>query len=373
MPDLGIRLQLLLGATVPIPAPYPVVDALVSAEVENKDRDFDGFKLTFTIGRDSLLDYGLLQSGILDPPSRIIIIVIIGVLPQVLIDGIITNHQVAPSNDPGQSMLHVFGKDISLKLDLEEKRTTYPNQSDSIIVTRLLANYATLGLDPKVTRTDDHPIQIDRIPTQQGTDLAYIRQLAQQNGFVFYIEPTAPGFNTAYWGLEGLDNRLERPQPALTMNMGANTNVDAPITFSFDALAPVNPQVSIVEPLTRRSLPIPLPQGLQSPLARQPSQPLRKILPQNTAKLSLAQATLRALSSASDSANAITATGELDAVRYGGVLRSRRLVGVRGVGQNYDGNYYVQQVTHRIRRGEYKQSFTLTREGRGALTPLVRP
>ena len=63
----------------------------------------------------------------------------------------------------------------------------------------------------------------------------------------------------------------------------------------------------------------------------------------------------------------------MDAVRYGQALRSRRLVGVRGVGQSYDGNYYVKEVTHRLKRGEYKQSFSLTREGRGALTPLVAP
>jgi hypothetical protein len=35
--------------------------------------------------------------------------------------------------------------------------------------------------------------------------------------------------------------------------------------------------------------------------------------------------------------------------------------------------YWVKQVTHRIRRGEYKQSFTLVRDGRLSLTPLVRP
>jgi hypothetical protein len=48
------------------------------------------------------------------------------------------------------------------------------------------------------------------------------------------------------------------------------------------------------------------------------------------------------------------------------------LVGVRGVGNTYDGNYYVKQVTHRIKRGEYKQSFTLIREGQGTTTQRVK-
>ena len=352
MPGLGVRLQLLIGPTVPVPAPYPVMDALTDLEVTNKDQDFDGFKMSFSLGKDSLLDYGLLLSGLLDPPSRVIVMVIIGVLPEVLIDGIITNHQVVPSNKPGESTLHVFGKDISLKLSLEEKNETYPNQPDSIIATRLIASYATLGLVPQVTPTTDVPIQIDRIPSQQGSDLDFIQELARRNGFVFYIEPTpVPGVNTAYWGV---DNRLGLPQSALTMNMGPDTNVDNPITFSFDALGPAEPQVTIIEPFTKLAIPIPVPSGLHPPLARQPASPLRKTLPRNTANLNPVQAALRALSSASQSADAVTGSGEVDAVRYGRALRSRRLVGVRGAGQSYDGDYYVQEVTHRIKRGEYK-------------------
>ncbi|TFW31742.1 hypothetical protein [Massilia horti] len=371
MAGLGVRLQLLVGPTLPLPAPYPVVDALRGLEVTNRDSDFDGFKLSFSLGRDALLDYGLLASGLLDPPSRVIVMVVIGVMPQVLIDGIITNHQVGTSNRPGESTLEVFGKDISLKLGLEEKNATFPNQPDSVIVTRLLADYATLGLVPQVTPTTDVPIQVDRIPSQQGTDLDYIKELARRNGFVFYIEPTAvPGVNTAYWGL---DNRLGLPQPALTMNMGADTNVDQPLNFSFDAMGPARPQVTVVEPFTRQAIGLPLPASPHPPLALRPAPALRTTLPRDSANLNPMQAGLRALASASESADAVTVSGEVDSVRYGQALRARRLVGVRGAGFSYDGNYYVREVTHRIRRGEYKQSFSLTREGRGALLPMVQP
>lgn len=371
MPDLGVRLQLFIGPTVPLPAPYPVMEALTSLEVTNKDRDRDGFQLTFSLGKDSPLDYGLLLNGYFDPPARVVIMTIIGGLPQVLIDGVITNNQISASNRPGESTLHVTGEDISLMLDLEEKSETYPNQSDSAIVTRLLGNYATYGLRPDITSTTDVPVETERVPTQQGTDLGFIQQLAQRNGFVFYIEPTGlPGVNTAYWGL---DNRLGLPQPALTLNMGANTNVDTPISFQFDALAPADPQITIVDPSTRQALPIPVPSGLRPPLASRPAAPLRKTLPRTTANLSPIQAGLRGLSSASQTSDAVSGSGEVDAVRYGQALRSRRLVGVRGVGYTYDGVYYVKQVTHRIRRGEYKQSFQISREGRGAIAPMVTP
>jgi hypothetical protein len=71
--------------------------------------------------------------------------------------------------------------------------------------------------------------------------------------------------------------------------------------------------------------------------------------------------------------NVITVTGELDAVRYGDTLNARGLVGLRGVGYSYDGLYYVKSVTHSIQRGDYKQRFTITREGLGSTTPVVRP
>ncbi|RIH75776.1 hypothetical protein Mterra_03950 [Calidithermus terrae] len=67
--------------------------------------------------------------------------------------------------------------------------------------------------------------------------------------------------------------------------------------------------------------------------------------------------------------------GSLDTVRYGHVLRNRRLVGLRGVGLSYDGYYYVRQVTHRIdlRQSSYTQSFGLSREGIGTLLPVLPP
>jgi hypothetical protein len=366
MPDLGIRLQLFIGPTVPMPAPATLIDSLISLEVTNSDQGRNGFQMQFSLGKNPLKDYGLLQNGILDPPNRVIIMVFINVLPQVLIDGIITDHQVSTSNTPGESKLTVTGEDITLKLDLEERNETYPNQSDSVIVTRILTRpeYGSLGLIPKVTPTTDIPIQTDRIPSQQKTDLAHIQELAKRNGFVFYIEQTKlPGVNMAFWGVE---NRLGSTQPTLTMNMGANTNVDNPMNFHFNALGPVMPQVTFVEPITKMAITLPVPGSLLPSLTSRPAPALRKTVSRETANLNPIQAALKALSSVSQSSDAVSVNGEVDTLRYGQVLLARRLVKVGGVGQSLNGTYYVKQVTHNIKRGEYKQSFSLSREGRGA-------
>src|SRR6266567_1789751 len=181
MPDLvgmlGIRLQLLLGQPdVPLPAPYEVVDALVSLQVTNNDRQPDAFQMIFNLGRDSLLEYGLLRSGVLDVPNRVIIVVVFGGLLQVLIDGIISDHQVIPNNEPGRSQLRVTGEDISVKLSFKDQNATHPQQKDSDIVKKILA---AASFVPDVTDTNDTPNDTERIPTQQCNNLNYIRRLAR--------------------------------------------------------------------------------------------------------------------------------------------------------------------------------------------------
>ena len=79
------------------------------------------------------------------------------------------------------------------------------------------------------------------------------------------------------------------------------------------------------------------------------------------AKLSFSEAIEESLAAASKSADVVTANGSLDVLRYGRVLQARKLVGVRGAGTAFDGEYYVKSVIHKIKRGEYKQDFTLSR------------
>jgi hypothetical protein len=367
----GVNLILWMGSTIPLPAPYDVSAALQSVEVTNDANGGDGFSMTFTLGKTGLGEYGLMQSGALDMFNRVIIGVMIGAMPSALIDGIITHHQITPSDQPGKSTLTVMGRDVSVMLDLEEKNVPYENQPDFLIVTRLIAGYAQFGLVPQVTPTTDVPIFLERIPRQNETDLKFIKKLAEKNGFVFYIEPLTFGVNTAYWGPE---NRLSLPQSAINVDLGSHTNVRGSLHFSNDGLAPVAASGTFIEPLTGMSLPIPqLPSLRIPPLAANAGEARRKVLMRDTANQNPVQAALSALSTASNAPQPVKGTGELDSIRYGGVLRARRLVGVRGAGFTYDGFYFVESVKHQIKKGEYTQSFTIKREGTGTLLPAVVP
>ncbi len=367
----GVRLMLLMGRTVPVPPGLDVTNALTGVEVRNDTGgNGDGFQLTFTLGKDLGVEYGLLTAGALEPFSRVILAVVFGVVPEVLIDGIITHHEITPSGEPGQSTLTINGRDVSVMLDLEEKDDAFPNQPDFVIVTSILARYAQYGIVPMPTPTPDVPIMLQRVPRQAETDLQFIQRLARRNGFVFYIEPVTIGVNTAYFGPE---NRLSLPQPALTQNLGEATNLRS-LRFSQDALAPVSTTGTMLEPITGSTIPVPaLPSLRVPPLALQPVQARRTVRLRQSANQGFGQAMATALAGVTNAPDAVSGSGELDGVRYGHALRARKLVGVRGAGLSYDGLFYVRSVTHRIQRGSYTQSFTISREGTMSLVPVVRP
>jgi hypothetical protein len=112
---------------------------------------------------------------------------------------------------------------------------------------------------------------------------------------------------------------------------------------------------------TKTPLPVPIPGPLRKPLGlRPPAKDRVEVIPGGP-KLSAGELVLKAISLVENMPEAVTASGSLDVTRYGGVLKARQLVAVRGAGLTYDGAYRVDSVTHSIKRGEYKQNFTLER------------
>jgi hypothetical protein len=369
MPNLGIRLQLLLGAERLVPAPYEVAEALRQLEVQNNDGDRDGFQLTFSLGRRGVTqDYPLLRDGQLDPPARLTIVLIIQALPTVLINGIITHHEVVPNTKPGQSQLRIKGEDTGLLMDLQRKKVTFSKQSDQSIVNQILSLYQK-DLLAETSVTQEVPSEEERITSQQDTDLGFIKKLAERNGFRFYTEPTAfPGVSTAYWGPR--DRTGQSGQRPLTTNMGPADNVKQ-LSFEYDALAAVTPEASTSDPVSKKSIPVSVPGMLEGQLSSQPAKPLRTVALDNTAGLNPIQAGLRMRNAVAGGGDAARGSGQLDTVRYGAILRSRQKVKVRGAGDNQNGEYYVSQVTHNIQPGQCTQNFQLIRDGRGTTSTRV--
>jgi hypothetical protein len=366
---LGIRLLLWTGSFVPTPRPE-VLPALRSVTVTNDSDTADGFQLSFDVSRLPLGDYDLLAGGAFDLMNRVWIAVVIGVVPQLLIDGVVTRHDVQATDEPGRSVLTVTGSDLTVKLDLEERNEPHDNQPDSVIVMKRLGSYAQLGLIPAVTTTTDVPIETDRIPHQAETDLGFIRKAAARNGFVFYLEPKTLGVTVAYWGPQV---RAGVPQPALTVGMGSKTNVDS-LSFGNDALAPVGSSGTFVEPFSKMEITVPgMAPPRFPPLATRPTPAARTTLQRDVGKAGSSGTLQAILAESLNAPDAVRGQGQLDGARYGSVLRARHLVGVRGAGLDHDGLYYVRSVTHQLERGSYTQSFSLSREGTLPTVPAVLP
>jgi len=378
---LGVHLTVLIGPTVPVTAPPTIVQALRRVEVVESDSGRSGFQLTFEVGRagpTNLTDYDLVSTPLLAPFNRVVLAVAFGALPQVLIDGFITHRQLAPGDLPGTSRLTVTGEDVSVMMDRTEKTVTRPGQSTAMIAEQIIADYATYGIAPEVIppATDEVPSPTERIPVQHGTDLAYLLALAARHAYVFYVSPgPVPGTSTAYWGPP---KRLGLPQAALSVNMGPASNVDS-MHFAEEDLAPTAVVGMIQDRTTNQATPVEALASTRVPLVRAPAWEtegpnVRTRLLEDVAGVDIEEALSRAQAALDASVDAVvTATGELDTLRYGNVLRARGLVGLRGAGASYDGTYYVKRVTHLLAGQTYRQRFILTREGLGALLPAVRP
>ena len=367
----GIQMTLMIGPAVPVPVSKDVLDALTSVEVTTTTEGPSVFNLSFNVSvHSSLHTIFLLSGGAPIPMIRVIIIVTLNGTPEVLMDGVITNHEVSPGSDAGYSTLTVTGEDLSRVMDyIDFSGIPYPAMPVEARVALIIAKYAFLGIIPMVIPTIlmDIPFPTDRIPRQQGKDLEYIKQLAEEAGYVFYVDPgPAPGMSIAYWGPE---IKIGVPQPALNINMDAHTNVES-VNFNYNSDAKAMPILWITKKIP---IPIPVPDIsiLNPPLGL--VQPIPKKFYQLTglSKLSSQQTVLMGIADASKTAEAVTASGSLDVLRYGRVLKARKLVGVRGAGTAFDGLYYVRQVKHMIKRGEYKQSFELSRNGLISTLPAV--
>jgi hypothetical protein len=379
MSDLGVRLTLMAGPTVPVPVPSAIIEALRRVEVTHSDEGRSGFQLDFQIGRSGpadLRDYGLTRSLELVPYSRVILTVSFGAVQRVLMDGIITNIQTQPDNEPGQSKLVVTGEDVSCMMDRETRQDEHPAQSEVLIALKIIARYAQYGLLPEVIPplSLDVPLPTERVPVQFATDLAYLKEMAERYAYVFYVIPgPKPRTNTAYWGPPV---RVGVPQHALTIGMGPDSNVDS-LNVRADSLAPALVSGRVQDPATNRAVPVRTFASLRVPLAASPlllqagAHVRRTPLPPGAGSVVRALARAQALTDAAQ--DSVTAEGELDATRYGDLLQARALVGVRGAGYSHDGWWYVKKVTHVIESGSYRQRFTLAREGTGSTTPVVIP
>jgi hypothetical protein len=381
----GVYLSLLVGPVVPVPVPSTVIDALNRVQVTIATREQtlpgqpprfarSGFELEFNLGKRSPLETLFLLAGGATPPLlRLILVATIAGTTEVIIDGFVQQTDLKPAGSHGPATLTVRGKDVTALMDfIEFNGLPFPAMPVPARVALILAKYALLGVIPIVIPPvfPDIPDPTERIFAQQGTDYAYLCTLAAETGYVFYVDAgPVPGTNRAYWGPE---IKVGVPQPALNLDMDALTNVET-MTFRFDTERATTPVAFLRLDAVPVPIPVPIPEAslINPPLGLIPPLSMRLEPLPDVSKLSMPQALLFGLSRSAASSECVQAEGSLNVLRYGRLLKARQLVGVRGAGTSFDGLYYVQSVTHDIKRGEYKQAFKVTRNGLVSTVPRV--
>jgi hypothetical protein len=369
-----LYLSLLIGPMEPVPAPKPIADALLSAEVTESATGRSGFQLTFTLGDSSILQtLFLLVGGSPLPILRVVLLVTFPGIPQVLIDGVVLHTEVQPDAMSGSSKLVVTGQDLTALMDLIDfSGLPYPGMTSDLRALTILAKYAMFGVVPEVipVPAPDIPIPLLLTHSQKKTDYQYLLHLAQEVGYVFYLVPgPLPGTSQAYWGPEV---RFGMPQTSLNVNLDTWTNVES-LNFRYEPQNAVLPVVFIQDPITKIPIPIPIPPvtPFDPPMGLAVMPPPKVEFMSGIAKLNPAIALMKGFARVTETSDVVVGDGTIDVMRYGQPLRARSLVGVRGAGLAFDGMHYVDQATHQLKPGEYKQSFVLKRNALAANTPVV--
>jgi len=295
-----------------------------------------------------------------------------GLVP--VFEGYVTSVDFDAGSEPGVSAIEIGAMDTSVLMSLEEKVATWKDMSDSDIAKKIIANYVD-NVQANSTLTVHQ--ENDTTIVQRGTDIQFVRELAQRNGLEFYFETNQDsGKVSAYFRAPQLDGT---PQPDLAIQSADNSNLNrfaahltgqrplavkvtqmdvaqnSPNTFQAnvsklaslganDANALVGgPLGSLVTPADAQAQMLVLGPPTSDPTEMQ----------------TIAQAVR------DEAGWFITARGEINSEAYQAVLRPHRLVLIKGAGKAYSGKYYVTRVVHELSGdGSYVQNFEARRNAR---------
>jgi len=289
-------------------------------------------------------------------------------------DGFVTHVDVQLGSEPDDAFLYMSGMDASVLMSVEEKVVAWPDVSDSEIAQQILVStyHIPLQSDPSGTVHQE----TDTTIIQRGTDIQFVRDLAQKNGMEFYFETDDSGTLSAYFRAPQLSGT---PQPDLAIQFGDQSNLKK-FSAHLSGQRPLNVKAAQIE-VSANSANVAAVSDTQ--LTKLGSKDANTLIGGQLDTLVIpkeAQAQMLVLGPpTSDAAEMqtfvqavrdeagwlITASGEVNSDAYQAVLRPRRLVLVKGAGSTYSGKYYVTRVVHEINHeGDYMQRFEARRNAR---------
>jgi hypothetical protein len=348
------------------PAPESLIDVIQHLEVEDHADMADMVRLSVAISiRDGCGSWNVVDENIFKRLTKLRINVNVGSgKTEPLIEAYVTETNADFANQPGQSLLNVVAMEPTVKMNLKETVTPWPNMADSDIAEQLFGNYS---FEPVVDSTQPTRDETDHTEMQRGTDIQFLQALAQRNGFECYVE-----LNPETGKVEGHFHapRLQQdPQGVLSVNLGTATNVNS-FHAQFDMLKPATANASNIDVHSKDGQ-----SGQSNGLGDKalgtsstvPSDDARQVLVSALGLADSGELQTATQAIVDRSSWAITANGELNTIAYGDVLRAKRPVLVRGAGRQFSGIYYVERVLHSFSCDGYTQQFDLRRNATGLL------
>jgi phage protein D len=201
--------------------------------------------------------------------------------------------------------------------------------------------------------------------TQRHTDLRFVRELARRRGYEFYVRGADAHFHPPE--LDGTPQRL------IAVNFGEQTNCDD-LTIDVDGTRPTEALISRINPDTGEPETTTVTESGDAPMGTTPLSELRgagfpqtRVMIRRQSPASSVDMQRRAQALLRRHGWWITAHGALDGLRYGRVLRSKKLVTIKGLGRDHASNYYVRKVEHSLTSRTYTMNFEAVRNSVGRL------
>jgi len=349
------------------PASANVLNAMRRVEMEDHVSMAAMLRLRLAIAvKEDGSGWTLLDDDLFTRLAKISLSVTIGNGPAVpLIDAYVIEVDTNFTTEPNGSLLTVTAMDSSVLMHLDEKVKAWSNMMDSDVAQSIFSG-SDYSFTPVVDSTDWTRDENDQTLIQRGTDIGFLRHLAGRNGFECFISSSDGGTIEGHFHAPKHD---AQPQGTLTINMGSATNVNR-FRARFDMLGPATAKGVTLDTDDASS------QDGEAEQAKQtedmgnessvPSDKPRKVLLSQLAMTKSGEVQRYAQSVVDRSSWSIVAEGDLNTLSYGGVLKAKQPVMVRGVGRTFSGRYYVERVHHLIGSdGSYLQRFTLRRNATG--------
>lgn len=348
------------------PASADVLNAMRRVEMEDHASMAAMLRLRLAVAvKENGSGWTLLDDDLFTRLAKISLSVTIGSGPAVpLIDGYVIDVDTTFSTEPNGSLLAVTAMDSTVLMHLDEKVKAWSNMMDSDVASSIFSD-ASYGFTPIVESTQWTRDENDQTLIQRGTDIQFLQYLAERNGYECFVTSSDSGIEGHFHP----PKHDGQPQGTLTVNMGSATNVNR-FQARFDMLGPSAAKGATLDSDDGSSQDGKADEATRAEdmgsTSSVPSDRPRRVLLSQLAMAKAGEVQRYAQSVVDRSSWSIVAQGDLNTLAYGGVLKAKQPVMVRGVGRTFSGRYYVERVLHAITSdGSYVQRFTLRRNATG--------